>query len=377
MKHVAGYASARLEKSQHALATSKASPRKPRKLRDRLARAFTRLTLWCAFAYPALLLLTWAVFVYVGDHYWVVSAALYAPRLAFALPLPFLVLALWRMGRPRLLWTQAVAALVTFVPLMGFVLPWPSGVDAGKPALKVLSLNANSAFAGTDRIAKEIFTMAPDVVVLQESPWGKEVVSALNARYPYAEESTQFVVASRFPILESTNPDKLPHMGRTRSPRYMRYRIHTSLGPVALYSLHPISPRGALGLHNFRGMFHRLRTGEVLSGDPEASVEGSATLRMLQVASAADMAKSERDPVIMAGDTNLPNLSSTLREHLGDYEDGFTSAGWGFGYTFPQKYPFMRIDRVLVGSGLSVKEFQVGCPGLSDHFCVMATVQRD
>jgi vancomycin resistance protein VanJ len=329
-----------------------------------------------AFVYPALLLLTWAVFVLVGEHWWVVSAALYVPRLAFAVPLPFFVIALWRAGKRRLLWTQALAGLIVLLPLMGLVLPWPSRRDEAAPALRLLTFNVNSAFAGTERIVSEIFALSPDIVILQESPWGKEVVTALGARYPHAQESTQFVIASRFPILESTDPDKLPHMGRTRSPRFMRYRVQTPLGPVALYNLHPISPRGALGLHGFRGMFHRVRTGEVLSGDPEGSVEGTATLRALQVATAADMAKTERDPVILAGDMNLPSLSSALQEHLGDFDDGFRSASWGFGYTYPQKYPFLRLDRVLVSAALAVKEFQVGCPGLSDHFCVVATLQR-
>jgi vancomycin resistance protein VanJ len=354
----------------------KAAQQKPSTWGRRIKRGSLRLTVFCAYAYPALMLLAWGMFVFVGDDWWVVSAALYLPRLAFALPLPILLLALWLSGKKRLLWTQALAGYVTFVPLMGFVFPWPNSADEGRPTLKVMTFNADSAYAGTERLAQGIFALAPDIVVLQESPWGTSVTDALRARYPHTQGSTQFVIASRFPILESTDPDKLPYEGRQRSPRFMRYLVLTPFGPVALYSVHPVSPRGALGLHGFRGMFRRLRTGEVLLGDPEASVEGATGLRTIQIKTAANMAKNESNQVIFAGDLNLPGLSGPLRTDLGQLTDGFASASWGFGYTYPQKFPFLRLDRVLVSSGLKVTDFQVGCRGLSDHLCVMATLQR-
>jgi hypothetical protein len=156
----------------------------------------------------------------------------------------------------------------------------------------------------------------------------------------------------------------------------MRYVVDTNLGKLALYSVHPISPRGAMGVYRLRGLFHHIRTGQILAGDPEANLMENAALRVQQVTAFAAMAKTERDPVVIAGDTNLPGLSATLQSQLSDYTDGFSSASWGFGYTFPSKRPFLRLDRVMTGPELGVADFQIGCPGVSDHRCVVAQLFR-
>ena len=57
------------------------------------------------------------------------------------------------------------------------------------------------------------------------------------------------------------------------------------------------------------------------------------------------------------------------------YSDGFRACGVGFGYTFPAKQPWMRIDRVFASSELRFTDFKVGCAS-SDHRCVIAELQR-
>jgi len=361
--------------------TTKNASSKPRQGRNQTARArlahwLRRLLVICAFAYPVSLIATCLAFYYIGESWWVTAAALYAPRIFFAAPLPPLLLGLLLFRLQRLLWTQAAAALLTLFPLMGFVLPLPRTTPEGAPTLRLMSFNVNSAYAGKERLMAQIAAISPDILLVQEMPWPEELLEAVRAHYPHAEASTQFIIGSRYPILERTEPAKLPHEGRQRSPRFIRYVVQSPLGKLALYSVHPISPRGTLGVYGLRGVLHRVRTGEILTGDPEADVGRNASLRELQVSVAAGMAKLEKYPVVLAGDMNLPGLSSTLRKHLDEYADGFTDASWGFGYTFPQKYPFLRLDRVLTGPGLRFTEFQVGCPDLSDHFCVVASIQR-
>jgi endonuclease/exonuclease/phosphatase family metal-dependent hydrolase len=112
-------------------------------------------------------------------------------------------------------------------------------------------------------------------------------------------------------------------------------------------------------------------------GEAETNLEQNASLRWLHVEAAARAARSERFPVLLAGDTNLPGLSAALHRHLSGYQDGFRQASWGFGYTFPRRYPFLRLDRVLASRELRFSEFQVGCPiDVSDHLCVVARLTR-
>jgi vancomycin resistance protein VanJ len=338
-------------------------------------RWLSRLLVLCAFAYPLVLLAITLALYCVGENWWVTAAALYAPRFLFAIPLPLLAAALWLGGLRRLLWTQAVAGSIALVPLLGFVLPWPHGKKSGAPTLRVLSFNVDSASGGVGRLVDKIFSNSPDVAVLQESPWGSGLTDALRARYPYVESSTQFVVASRFRIVRTNEPPHLPFYGRLRSPRYIRYEIETPLGPLAIYSVHPLSPRGVLHTHQLRAALHELRTGELFAGDPEADMRVNTGLRAFQIKTAADAAAREPIGTLIAGDTNLPSLSASFRESLARYSDGFRSASWGFGYTFPTKHPFLRLDRILANEKLAIVAFAVDCDGVSDHLCVVADVQ--
>ena len=88
-----------------------------------------------------------------------------------------------------------------------------------------------------------------------------------------------------------------------------------------------------------------------------------------------DAAARESLPVSIAGDTNLPGLSAVFRRTLSRYSDAFRVAGWGLGYTFPQKFPFLRLDRILTNHKLRAVSFGVGCEGASDHLCVVAEIQ--
>lgn len=350
---------------------------KPSRMRVRLSLlvSFTKRALvGLAVFYPVALLATLGLLAGVGERYWLTTLGLYVPRLPLLLPLPFFVVVLLVLRRYVLLWTQAVALFLGVFPLMGYALP-------GSPAredtftFRVLSLNASNGQYGYDAIAREILRIRPDVAFLQEAVYAPEMLENLRKHYPHVENADQFIVVSRFPIEEQTAPKRLMYRGRERGPRFRRYRLATPMGSIAFYSVHPVSPRGVLNLHRFRGVFGHLRRGELFEGDPALDVDYNTGHRALQVEAFSEMAAQESLPVVIVGDTNLPTLSTTFARHLSDFEDGFRAAGSGFGYTFPAKYPWMRIDRVLVSEKLRVVSFAVDCKGASDHLCVVAEIQ--
>jgi endonuclease/exonuclease/phosphatase (EEP) superfamily protein YafD len=106
------------------------------------------------------------------------------------------------------------------------------------------------------------------------------------------------------------------------------------------------------------------------------NIEQNIALRAAQVRALAQDAARSPFPVIIAGDTNLPGLSHTFREHLGRFQDGFVEAGFGLGYTFPghRLWPWIRIDRVLASRQLRFIDFEVGQGGGSDHKSVTARI---
>jgi vancomycin resistance protein VanJ len=341
--------------------------------RQQLRRALTLLAYGYTISLAGVLL---ALYCW-GEDWWVTTALLYVPRIAFVAPLPLIALLLVVSGRLRLLWTQLVALLLVLFPLMGLVLPWPAPAAPSGRTFKLLSFNVNSGFFGPSEIVKQITKALPDVVLIQEGQFnGGELSERLHAFYPYVQASNQFTIASRYRILETTEQPMLPYYGRQRHGRFMRYVLDTPLGQIAFYNVHPISPRGALHVHRFRDAFHLLRTGALFAGDPERDLGSNTGLRALQIAAVAEFAGREHLPVVLAGDTNLPTLSMIFRKNLSRYTDAFAAASSGFGYSFPSKRPFLRLDRILSGPELRFTSFHVGCEGVSDHLCVMAEIER-
>ncbi len=334
-----------------------------------------------AVLYPIGLVLLALAFTLVGEHWWVTGVALYAPRLLFGLPLP--VLAGLLLARRRLrwfLWTQAVAALVLVVTVMGFVFPWPIWPASG-PSMRVLAFNVDSGETGThcDEIFAEIDRYAPDVALLVEATYVDKLTPLLQARYPNVQMSTQFAIGSKYPILDLTLPPKVVADGVPHSPRFLRLVLDTPLGPVTFYLVHPISPRESLTRVRAAGKKGFL-FGRVFNSANAQAFYGNSDLREVQVQTFGALARDEQGPVVVAGDTNLPDLSLVLRRNLSNLDDGFEKAGWGFGYTFPTNKalaPWMRIDRILAGHGLRFVGFQVGRSKVSDHHCVVADLVRD
>ncbi len=323
-----------------------------------------------AFAYPLLLAATCGLFLSVGERHWLPAALLYAPRFAFGAPLLLFAPVLWLKAR-RLLWTQALALILVVFPLMGLVLPGPRPHAHGK-TFRVLSYNVDTGTTRHEQLLRYLEALRPDIVLFQES-WSPALCARLRSRYAHVECVSQFAIASRFAILDRTDPEPVQHFGTGKSARFMRYLLDSSLGKLAVYSMHPLSPRGAIRLPGWREVTRR-------SGGPfwktESDIENNASLRERQAAAVAALARREQVPVLIAGDTNLPGLSAALHRHFSEYRDGFARASWGFGYTYPARHPFLRLDRMMLGPELDFADFQVGCPDASDHLCIVGDVLR-
>lgn len=342
---------------------------------SRARRAVKRALLTLACGYPLALLSLTLGFYLVGERWWLTAAGLYLPRLPLALPLPLFAVLLWRAGFRRYGWTQLIGLLL-LVPLLGLVapVPLPAVPRADAPTLKVLSLNVNSGAAGPGPIVDAIGKFSPDVVLLQEVYGEVPLLEALRARYPHVRSSSQFIVASRSPITASSASEGASVFDPTL-PRFVRYVIDTPLGSIAFFDMHPVSPRGVMGLYRTHQTLHQLRTGELFGDAARRDVEQNAAQRASQVAAAALGAQHDELPVVIAGDTNLPHLSAVFRQYLSHFTDGFRAASWGLGYTYPDKHPFLRLDRILASDRLRFVSFRVGCSGISDHRCVVAELQ--
>jgi vancomycin resistance protein VanJ len=350
------------------------SPRPP--------RPGARAIRFLAIGYLAALVAVVAVLRLGAERWWLATIALYLPRVGFGFPLPFVVAALLWARSYRLLPTQLACAAVVLFPLMGLRLGGAQAPTPGAWHFRVFTANIGNGVGGLAQVVARARSADPDLIVLEEvqdTPFDIERLRAGFAGYAFWS-SGQFAVASRFPLEEGEVPPPL-RLGSSLVPRnYARLRLITPGGPIRLYAVHPYSPHSAFDeLRTVRpgdNFADQLLTVRVFDRRAPAIVEANTALRLSQVRALADDARQSIEPVLIAGDTNLPGLSWALGTLLGDYHDAFADAGRGFGYTYPAWHRrWLRIDRLLGGPRFRFLSAVSEPPRLYDHLPLTADVE--
>ena len=327
-----------------------------------------------AIGYPVALLIFIVSLRLVGERWWGTTIALYLPRFPFALPLLPLIVAIVWIGPRRLLWTQLVACVLLLF-LTGFRVAWPTPPTAGAVRLRIVSCNINAGALSVKRIMKPLLARSPDIIVLQEV--NADSYAALRKLVPgyTVRELGQFWLASRFPVTSTYGPraeiNGLPSMP------FVQYRLDTPAGPVTLFNVHPLSPRDGLQSVRGDGLRHQFLRGELFNTRAREVVAQNTSFRLAELRAYAQSAHQESGPVIIAGDTNLPELSWAFARWLGDFSDGFAQAGSGFGYSYPSpRDPWMRIDRIMAdGRYVRFRSFEVINQYISDHYAVTSELE--
>lgn len=319
-----------------------------------------------SWTYAIFVAALWLFLYQGGDRWWPATLILFGPRWLFSLPLLALVpLAAW-FNRRQLI-VLAIAAAILFIPFMGLCIPW--NASSQSPKIRVLTCNVGGRGTNTEKLNQLIQRSNADIVALQECN------ANLRASFPKGWRSIregEFIVASHYPMkLEAIH--KLmepPHQW----PRIylMQCRIQTSIGKISFSSLHLPSPHPALSsildrrkIINLSNI-QKLNEDEILRG--KASKEIS---RFLETGS---------NPMIIAGDFNMPTESVFYRRHWLDYSNAFSNAGFGYGLTMKViirgfKYG-VRIDHILMSGSLAAEKCRVAPDVGSDHLPVIADIRR-
>jgi endonuclease/exonuclease/phosphatase family metal-dependent hydrolase len=332
-----------------------------------------------AVAYPAALLLVLAAMRGVGERWSLSTILLYLPRAGFALPLLPLVFALMFV-RPRWwLLTQLAAALVLVFPIMGLRVGGPRPPTPGAPKLRLLTANADLGSATVGELSSAILGARADVVCLQEAPDEESYRLAPHLPGYVVRADGQFIVASKWPIIDVYLPPGVAQGGERFDPNFVRYRIAAPGGLIDVYNVHPASPHGSFDRLRGDGLLYELASGRLFVNRPAyRKLRHNAGLREAQVRALAAHAAAAPYPVLIAGDTNLPAGSWILGHYLGDLQDGFVEVGRGFGYTFPARRApaWLRLDRVLADENFRFVSFARLDVHVSKHFPVVADLER-
>lgn len=281
----------------------------------------------------------------VGERTHASFVALYLPRQPLLVASAGAALLALLLKHRTLFAVQVVVTLVVLFPVMGARVALARSAAPGDEVVKVATYNVYFGKLGRPKLLDELAAMPVDILVLQAAY--DSLGARLLERFPgrHVHQEGELAIVSRFTILRVEVPPLLP--GELK-PMFVGYTLDTPGGPLRIFNVHPFSPRNAL-----------------VDRDEEWTVD--VARREAQVAAAVASSRQPGPPFLVAGDTNLPHLSVTFRRELGDLTDAFAQAGFGLGYTFPAKRPWMRIDRVLASPGLSFTDARVGPLGASDH----------
>jgi endonuclease/exonuclease/phosphatase family metal-dependent hydrolase len=320
-----------------------------------------------AWIYMGALVLFAIMVLAIGELWWVGTMALYLPRLPLLLPLLLFLPLARKKDRRVVLAIQAAVAIALVLVMSG---PHISFAHASGTKVRVFSYNVYFAWRGVDAIDREVGAANADVLVFQAMK--PSVADRLRDRFGpewhYHGGEDEFFIASRFPIV-ATGKETI---GRQA---FRQYTLETPLGTVDVINMHPYSPRSAI--NELRGESRRILKGKA-SDESVEEVEANTDRRQEQIAAIAAAAGAATHPLVIAGDSNLPEHSTLFAQYFSRWQDGFASAGTGFGYTFPAHhlFPWMRIDRILASQELRFTSFSVGGRGGSDHCPVWADLEK-
>jgi vancomycin resistance protein VanJ len=292
------------------------------------------------------------------------GVTLFLPQIFLAIPgFLLLPLALWRVR--HLSWFLAGALLVIVGPLMG--LTWSVQRAQDGIPLRVMTYNVQMWQRRNVRaVLKEILEANPDVLCLQDARSTRTTPLADYLESRNVAMFGQYVVASKFPIVDSTVGD-ISFDGETHT--YLRARIDVKGRHVEIFNAHLVTPRDALSPLASPTLW-RLGISEMRQNQSQ---------RMRQARKLLDDTRGVAGPLIIAGDLNAPPASLVTRMFTNrGFVDAFAAAGRGYGYTFGHTLmkgqSFLRLDRILASRELVPVRAWIGGVSGSDHRPVIADV---
>ncbi|QDV40943.1 Endonuclease/Exonuclease/phosphatase family protein [Stieleria neptunia] len=323
-----------------------------------------RATLIFAILYLVLLIIGAAVMHSSLNSYWLVTLFLFSPRWVAALPLLLLVPLTLKL---RWRWTPIylIHAFVVLFPILGFQLPRRTATPTGTArTLRVLTCNVGGGTLDDRQLIQLIHDNRIDVLMLQECT--QAVSDPLFRKLGWQRRQAHHVV-----IGSPLDLSEARVLGRHSENNFRAVAaIGCELGGpqgsrIQLVSVH---------LPTFRPALERIQHLDFDRG-PDA-IRQMGQLRRDLSRQIVDAIDDSELPTIVAGDFNLPAESTFHREFWNRFQNAFSIAGSGWGYTKYTRFHGVRIDHVLADRNWIVQNAHVGPDLGGDHRPVIAELAR-
>jgi endonuclease/exonuclease/phosphatase (EEP) superfamily protein YafD len=353
-------------------------PGTERSLLQRVLRVCQRL-LWVAMVAYTAALLGWMIWLeYAGDGWWCTWIFLYVPGVLFLLPLGVLVpLALlldWRA-----IWPAVGCTLCVFLFYEDFELQFSRSPREGHTTLRVLSNNIGQH--GEHPLTPYLEAQDPDLILLQEATSrGPAYVKQYGAKGLNTVHNGEFVCSSKYPITSSELLTDIRCLGH---PVATRYTLDVEGRQIIVYNVHIASPRRLLGKLRGRGAIAQLGYDLGLSMGRDYGAAETVAKRLEAARALAERIGQETEPVVVAGDFNIPARGRGYHLFADELSDAFEERGRGYGFTFPGRTrnplslfgPWLRLDMVFASNDWRVLESKVEPRRPSQHRAVVAELE--
>ena len=303
----------------------------------------------------------------------------------FGLAFPFLILIAVLLGlfSIRTLWKNKAFFIVLIISL--FFIPRFIGFHNHTESLdgiKVLSFNIRGGYSifGKDKSQeqedlkklKELLSSDIDILFLQEmnqrvSNWTDDF---FKYEHVVTSKRSGTLIASDYAIIDSGEID----FG-TKVNSCVWADISTPKGIIRAYNVHFQSSK------IYEDTEKAIQEGREYNPDVFTSLKGilnkyrrQGLKRIKQAKEVKEHIANSQHDVLLAGDFNESPMSYTyqlMREHLGDH---FSCIN-GFGATYPQSSPLVRIDYIMSSKNIECEQFEIlRNISLSDHLPILSTI---
>ncbi len=319
-------------------------------------------SIWVGLAAMGLVtIVAMGLIAFVGSSSWPVLALILMPRWAFLVPMGLLAIGILLDARRSVrLWSAfGFVSLLILWPWMGWNLPvvrLTGGTPTGSP-IRILSYNQGSQTVDANRFLAYLDRQKIDVVVFQEQGRNPLLDQEFEKGWHSDKEGT---IYSRFPIVEEIPPP--PEDNRDRGRYTFRlYRAKLRLpdgGEFLVANIH---------LPTLRPGFKAFAAGDVEGLKTHMQWWQQETERAF-----AALAETKDTPVLVAGDFNMSMDHDLLKLLSRGYRSAYEESGWGYGYTRPSSYPWVRIDHVIGTQEFGFRSCWIGPDFGSDHLPIAA-----
>jgi endonuclease/exonuclease/phosphatase family metal-dependent hydrolase len=312
------------------------------------------------WVYTALILAVLVLIRRVGERWFPVIPLIFMPKWLLLLPVPALALAAGRSHHRRLWVLHGAIALLIVGPVMSISLP-VGRLQSRNPVglrLRIMTLNRGTDGIDANKLIELIEREHIQLICFQE---GKS--DPTLKRYWKRGWTRTDYIASRLPVVTESGPlrsdDDCPYPSWRTRMEWVRVRAGSGT-EFSVASVHLDTVRHGLEMFT--------------AGDLEGMKRHTAWRESEVNRMVATLSDRRRLPVLVGGDLNLPSDVPSFAPVRERFRVSFDQAGWGYGYTYPSRLPWIRIDHILASPEWSIVRCWVGPDLGSDHLPLIAEV---